>query len=477
MRSLFLLLFLGLTGCASRFAYLAQPVEIHQIYQRGSSVSLFRLNSPEAAGAASSNQVAESPSEIPLSRFSSYRPHRGGINALAVAPNGLAAFTGGQDGEVVISRLVEASAKNKGLRLEDAGITLEREVLLSTDKPVWALGISPDERKLAVGQYSSVIVIDLEKRAVEAQLTKLKGRIVSLEWDPSGELLALGRADGGLYVWNVSNSRSAGEDSMEAVEEYPGAISPLVVIKFHPRGRSFFAAELDGRVVMWRLLRTDRSLGLWDDKAVVDQVRKGRYFRNLGSVVGRITSMWLEADGSELWVASTSGHIYRWKTRGLLYSGSFAVAKGGAFGILGVPAIASLDGVGGSAKKARVLITSGRDQRIQFWCKAYLTEREELPGERVVIESTGYSTSTAQGPASHADIPASAEGGSLLRPRSLLAESARFEYPISILSRGERSGVLWAVQKTGNLLLFDMNSLAGFSSTVCPNPVSTSVDD
>ena len=55
----------------------------------------------------------------------------------------------------------------------------------------------------------------------------------------------------------------------------------------------------------------------------------------------------------------------------------------------------------------------------------------------------------------------------LSAPQKLLAESATFRDPLSLIRTGRRSAVLWGVQKNGNLLVFDARPFLSALTGAC----------
>ena len=101
------------------------------------------------------------------------------------------------------------------------------KILLRGSKPVLALDLSPSENFLALVQSSVLSVYDLDRDQVVNVLTKVNGRITAVAWDPREELIALGLADGTVYIWHFRGGRFAGKDHDRALEKYSAGFLPL----------------------------------------------------------------------------------------------------------------------------------------------------------------------------------------------------------------------------------------------------------
>ena len=408
--------------------------------------------------------------------------HQGQVNALAVSKDGQRAYSGGQDGKVVVSTLVQANSESSAAG-DAVGFPkrfVESDSLLAGDKPVIALSLSPDEEKLAVSQFSSVAIFDLRNREVTNVMTRVKGRITALAWDPRGELLVMGTANGDVFVWNLKGSLLAGLDNVDTLEEYQSATSPIVGLVFHPSGRAFFAAERSGGVYLWRLLRTEKELGLRDETALVDQEKKGGTRQRVGALKSEIADIWLDHSASHLFAAGADGTISLWKIRGLKRIDGFTIDVGSLFSMQGfrLPRSGSFNASRSQAMVSLLAIT-GKNQRIKIWCEKPPRNNASADSPPAVAERAANSPESnreeeyaraAEEPGSpDGSIPnleAATSGGSVpvsdpsaSIPQGFVAQSILFRNPLTIIRTGQDSALLWAVEKTGNVLTFDANLL------------------
>jgi WD40 repeat protein len=346
--------------------------------------------------------------QISKESFYTYLVHEGSIRTLVVNKEGTIAISGGSDGRVVLSS-VKSFPK---LIQEKKNRFVESKTLLLGAKPIQALALSPDGELLAVAQSSSVIVYSIPEHKIINRLTRLDGRVTALSWDPKGELLILGRATGDVYVWNILKKAADGDD----LELYQGLSSPITKVLVHPSGRVFFIADSDGHVTLWRLLRAELEMGLLDENAIVDRDFKGNLKTAIAALGVRIEDLYINKEGSRLFAATTDGKIHSWKIRGLVAGKPLIVEKQAIFSVSGIS----------TEELPKLLVVAGRSQRLRFWCQNYSPTEEGIPEP--------------------------------------VAESDVFAHPLSHIRIGAEGGVLWAAQKTGNLLAFDPSQLSNMHS-------------
>jgi len=290
---------------------------------------------------------------IKLSDAVYFKAHTGRINALIpVESDGV--ITGGDDGQVLLSRFVETAS-----RLEFVS-----ETLLAGTKPILALSLSPDKRYLAIAQTSLVVVFDMRDRDLRYAMTRMHGRITSLAWDPRGEFLALGRAGGDIYLWSLGQSFFSGQgrDSVDSLEQYLGGQSPVIFLAFHPSGGAFFSAGLEGELSIWRALRTEDELGLRDRFNLGDQEKIGLVHQQFAQLPGFASDTYLEPDGEYLFAAAANGKLYSWKTRGLIPQAESIVSKDSLLSFTPV----KLPGT--AFEGLSIMMSSTQDQKTQVLC-------------------------------------------------------------------------------------------------------------
>ncbi len=395
------------------------------------------------------------------------------INALTVSKDGSTAYIGGNDGTLFAAAIHKPVGKNnQGGR--DSSLTVSK--IFQSKHPILSLALSPDQRYLALSQYSAVYLIDLQKQAVTNTMTQVEGRILSLAWDPRQALLVMGRTSGEIFAWRLRDAPYAGQNSLAAIEQYGLAGSaPVVALAFHPSGRAFLAATQDGEISLWRLLRTESELGIRDESAEVDEDRKGSKQVQVGRASAPIEDLWFDASRQEVFVTSIDGKVARWRLRGLERQPDLMIGSDSASTFQGV----SLSTASGN--ETGFLVAAGRGQRLKVFCRPVSTAaRTELSGDVNVIpsdENRNSDEAEANQPRIVGGRLVLSQEGSDSAPRSgldersdgkaaILAETLTLKEPISKLRLG--GTMLWAVQKKGNLLVFDARPTLSAITDRCP---------
>ena len=406
--------------------------------------------------------------EIPLHTLAQFAVHQAEVNAMVVTRDGSRAYTGGSDGSVICSSIIKADLQNKQGR---ALGSLSVQKIVQGKKPILALALSPDERFLAATQFSAVFVVDLQTGDVVRSLTRVTGRLTSLAWDPRGEILLIGRSTGEIYGWQMSGTRDAGKNSLRAVEQYGSAGgSPVIRIEFHPSARAFISGEQDGRLSIWRLLRTERELGLRDESAQVDQRKIGSKRVDIGRTTSRLEDLWFDRDALDVYASSADGRVMVWQLRGLESRDGLEVGTDSSISIQGMK-FRSGEG------QRSFLFSTGRGQKLKVFCLNQKPDTAAALGSVPVLTEKGVEDNTVDSSretqivdgrlvvaedAPPAPPPAAA---SHERP---LAESSTFREPLSLVRSAPGSAVLWAAQKNGNLLVFDARPYLSTVSGLCP---------
>jgi WD40 repeat protein len=403
---------------------------------------------------------------IPAEEMLTVSAHNGDINSLVASVDGRSAYSGGNDGLVVRTTLIGGPS----------GIgAIETSTLLSGTKPIQALALDPQGKSLAISQYGAVIVYDIASRKIVARLTRLDGRVTAMAWDHRGELLALGRADGGVFVWNVFKGPHAGEDSLDAVEKYNGGLTPIERIVFHPSARIFFGLEKKGIIGMWRLARTEYEMGLRDNEINPNQPQLGLRRWTFIQLPSPIEDFGITADGSHLHLILADGKTVQWKVRGLKPTAVVGTGESNSY------QLAEINLRDQSGQPIRLVAVTGRTETLSFWCQyrpapggkpRIIAEDSDTPGsgqegddaDDSSVESSNDDPTTVNIINEYTDVssgitaPEPIVGGASAIPP--LWRTAQLRQPLKALSAPSGgSQYLWASQKTGNLLVFKLNSL------------------
>ncbi len=413
---------------------------------------------------------------LPGSLFTSFPLHNGEVNALVVSKNGERIFSAGSDGQLFMTTHRGGGATRP---------TIESKRILVSERAVLALALSHNERFLAVAQNSLVLIVDLENRTIAHYLTRVPGRIAALSWDPRDELVVLGRSDGDVFVWNLVDGDYAGENSPKALEPYQGGVSQIVRILFHPRGRIFFTIEREGRVTLWKLLRSDREIGLRDEGSKFDRENSEPRQIAFASIGVRTEDAWLSPTGEVLMVFASDGLVYRFKIRGLVNLGTAKLVDDDVSAVTQFT-LSQPNEPGGLPP--RLLATTSRGQRLTVWClddfssgargsaslarlarTRPLTDPSPVPFTRFpgrveeyrVLEDLSREPEIEPGESTSTDLRTVTESAPTTDSPTItpIATSELLAAPFGEIGASDMVPVLWATQKKGNLLRFDADIL------------------
>ncbi len=360
------------------------------------------------------NEVDESyPAQVKQlsgSKFNSFPAHSGEVTALEVSKAGREAFTGGADGRVLRHQLIESTA-GKVLVVSTELARSSREIL--------SLSLSPDGSKLAVGQYSSVSLIDLSDSSIYSRMTRFKGRVTTMSWDWQQEFLMFGLSSARVYSWGLGSWNGNAENSLRALSQYRGLASGVVSLVTHPDQEIFFGADRTGNILVWRLIRTEEDLGLRVRDELDSSERISDSARRVTKLPLEISHFSIERSGENLFAVTNDG-IYRpWKMKGLVPRPKTIIANDA------LQAFTEL-----TAGSKPLLAVATREQRIKIFCAS--------------SKDSDLDTQSAK----------------------LAAISPTFVDSFSEIKSAEEAPVLWAVQKTGSVLSLELEPSLG--RNVCP---------
>ena len=354
------------------------------------------------------------PENIAESNFEIFKTGEDDISSIAITRDGNSIFVSDQEGNVFLYRYKNGA--------------LTKQLILTGNLPVLAISLSPNETMLAIAQFSSAVIYDLTQQRIVARQTRIKGRVKTLEWDPLGELVAVGLVSGGVYVWRIDEEFDVSEKSLEI---YDGeSVTPIVGIAFLPSAEAMFTASRQGEIKLWRLVRADEKLGFYDPNAAIDKDLKASYYKDVAVLGSEIETIWLNKQ--RLYAACADGMIYSWKVRGLKLLGNF---KGDVRGVLSASPLL----------KSKIFATSGREQNLKMWCPDQIQSQTASFGEPLKLIAPDGQELTVSLP----DL-------NLVKPKF---QSGIFKSTLNLLKIASQEPVLWAYEKTGNLLRFDLRKL------------------
>lgn len=373
---------------------------------------------------------------------------RGDVNAIALDPSGKKSdvFVGGQDGS-----LVKVSPKNGSYKLIARG-----------EKPIISLSVSPDGKYLAVSQFSLVSLVDLGTLNIIAQLTQVKGRILSLAWHPKSEYLLIGRADGSVMAWNLPEDKRYAENSTDSLEIYETESSPVTHVRFHPSGRAFFAANQLGGVFLVRLRKTEKELGIDEVRSTFAFMDEGTYVVKIAKTAGPINEFFLTSDGEKFFTISNDGSVESWLVRGLQPQPVILLDKDSAL---------SLNYFKGAQDKIGHIITTGRALKVKIWCSRGDVYTPLKPTDQVVNDTAASDSQFDSTNLSEDDLIKFLEQKTktvseqfLIKTREngdkgLLFSSTALKESISEVEVSDSTGLMWIGEKTGKIVSFDVKGL------------------
>lgn len=232
--------------------------------------------------------------------------------------------------------------------------------------------LSFNQDLLALVQEGRVVIIRLADQELKWSLERLKTRISSLSFDPSGEALLLGGVDGRVYRWDFLENDDA-ETTKEfnrRFERYVGHPSTVSAVAYHPRGRVFFSGDWFGGLSAWLAYDTDLFEGKYDQN-----IFGGIFYSDFSQrVQGKrdsrepIEQILLSSDGKDLFVSAQTGEIEYWSVRGFKRLAKIKAHQGLVY---------AMD----ISAEEKLLVSYGRDQYLKVW--RLMQEEDELEQEQI----------------------------------------------------------------------------------------------
>ncbi|MBO8086054.1 MAG: hypothetical protein J7D61_08435 [Marichromatium sp.] len=171
-------------------------------------------------------------------RLCTLEAHRAAVTDLALAPDGTALASAGEDGRVALVELDGAGCV--GPRRLDAGAGL-----------VYAVGFAPDGGALVSAAQDGRAYLWSRAGAPLATLVGHRDRVYSAEFSPDGQWLLTAARDGELRLWR--RPRRAQDAPLAAYLVLDAALGGVAYAHFSPDGNSLGAAYWENAAVWWRL--------------------------------------------------------------------------------------------------------------------------------------------------------------------------------------------------------------------------------
>lgn len=215
-------------GCAT-LLFTEAGTGLYQLMRAGIN-SNARLASVEAPARAGSRTLQETPSRLQASLVNQLSGHLGGVNAVAISPDGNTIAGGSVDKTIKIWNLA-------------TGELLET---LRDLHEIWAIAYSPDGRTLASSSGDNTIKLwDLGTGTLKATLAGHSSRVLTLAFNHDGSLLASGSADHSIKLW----------DAIQGVEKvtFKGHSDWVNAVAFSPDGQTLASGSVDTTIKLWNL--------------------------------------------------------------------------------------------------------------------------------------------------------------------------------------------------------------------------------
>ena len=230
--------------------------------------------------------------------------------------------------------------------------------ILKIDTGFTSIAFHRGTLNLAVSYPGLVEVYNLNAKRRDYVLNRVKSRISSMDFDPSGQILLLGGTDGVIYSWSFKKEQEniSLREKEKVLERYFGHASVVNAIQYHPFGRVFFSADWYGGISAWLTYQSDRHGGKFDQN-----IFEGREFSEESNRIKgdrRVTTivehMVISKDGEFIFLAAEDGKLELWQVRGFKLVAEIQAHKGTIYSIALSP-----DG--------KQIVTNGRDGKLKLW--------------------------------------------------------------------------------------------------------------
>ena len=281
---------------------------------------------------------------MPLSKKLYNNSDLGGVAAFAVADNG---------------DLVVIGENSRVATFFSTGI----------DKPI-AAALSLRSGYLALADSATVKLFDIRSGEQKFELTQVRSRINSLDFDSSGETLLLGGTDARVYRWKFHRAVETFKEKERVLERYVGHASVISQVRYHPRERVFFSADWSGKVNAWVRYDADAFEGEYLKNATVSRPFTAESLRVRAQFVadGTIEAMEGSGDGELLAIASDKGQVSLLLVRGFRALAFIQAHRGLIYDMA-------------FRDDGRQIVTVGRDDMLRVWTIEALEIQSSDPTE------------------------------------------------------------------------------------------------
>lgn len=134
------------------------------------------------------------------------------------------------------------SASSAVITAENAAALQPIAALMSNDE-LYALAISPDGSRLALGTHNSVRIWDLTSMTETARFGPYENIITGLDFSRDGQKLAVGAWDQQLDVWDLTTG--------QRLTTFSGHSDSIEAVRFSPDGTQLASVSMDNTLRLW----------------------------------------------------------------------------------------------------------------------------------------------------------------------------------------------------------------------------------
>jgi WD40 repeat protein len=209
--------------------------------------SLFLMSAKRAVAVAFSRDGLTISAENPGEGMRHWDSRTGGVKDQPGDVKATPASEGAADAVVAMSANGDfrAEATGSGVRVTNIGKGTAEEFKFSGDGPIAALALSQDGKLIVVASGDQIAVLKTADKA-PAVTFDVGQEITAVAIDPSGQLVAVARADRSIVFWSLKTGSMQGE-----LRKHQNVINALA---FSPDGRMLASGGDDRTAILWEVV-------------------------------------------------------------------------------------------------------------------------------------------------------------------------------------------------------------------------------